>query len=117
MGVNEQTFLDAEKTAEELVNTLEKLKTEVLSYKAATNELGAVKVKLERFIDASVAVVADTHSIVQELRRIGGPELMERMSRIEKEVVGRSARLQTFLIVIGILVIVSNILTGIVAMR
>lgn len=111
MNTDQKAFLDAEETAEQLVSTLGRLKAEIESFDTAKSDLSAVRDKLERFIEASAAIGVNTQEIVRELKRIGGPELMERIAKVETTVEHRTARLQVLTILVGILALVAAVLS------
>lgn len=80
MSKEADSFLHAEQSAQELMQILEQLKNESISYKNSANELDAVKQKLTSLIDSVLPVVKDTHEVVKLLKSIGGPEILNRIS-------------------------------------
>jgi len=71
-----QKFLQAEQSAENLVQTLADLKNEAVSYKSSTKELDTVRQKLVSLIDSIQAIAKDTHEVVKIVKAIGGPEIL-----------------------------------------
>lgn len=76
MAQEAHKFLEAEQSAEHLVQTLTELKNEAVSYKASTKELDAVRQKLVSLIDSIQAIAKDTHEVVKIVKAIGGPEIL-----------------------------------------
>lgn len=76
-------FLQAEETAEKLVNTLQKLHTEATSYKTAKGELDKVREKLSTLIQSTKDAVHGSIEIIKLLKEIGGPEILERFTTME----------------------------------
>jgi uncharacterized tellurite resistance protein B-like protein len=82
MAQEAQTFLQAEESAERLVDTLTKLRDEAVSFKTSTSELNLVREKLVALIGAIGPIAKDTHESVVVLKSIGGPELLSRVSAV-----------------------------------
>ena len=80
-----QEFLEAEETAEKLVQTLKKLHTEATSYQTATKELDTVRQRLINLIESTEKVVNGSHEVVKILKEIGGPEILNRLIKLEDE--------------------------------
>lgn len=80
-----QKFLEAEKTAEKLVQTLKQLHTEATSYKTATKELDAVRQRLIGLIDSTEKIAHDSHEVIKILTEIGGPEILKKLQNIENK--------------------------------
>ncbi len=85
MSKEADKFLQAEQSAQALLETLEQLKTETTSYKTSTNELDAVRQKLVGLIDSVQAVARDSHEVVKLMRSIGGPEILGRLSTLSDQ--------------------------------
>ena len=75
-------FLKAEQSAVDLVNTLQKLQSEVNSYDTAKNELNNVREDLRRFINSSQEIALRTNEAVRILKEIGGPEIFKKLDAI-----------------------------------
>ncbi len=80
-----QKFIEAEETAEKLVQTLKQLHTEATSYKTATKELYAVRQRLIGLIDSTEKIAIDSHEVVKILTEIGGPEILNRLNNIKNK--------------------------------
>lgn len=78
-----QKFLEAEETAAKLVETLKQLYSESTSYQMATKELDVVRQQLLNLIESTEKVVSNSHEIVRILKEIGGPEILNRLTKIE----------------------------------
>lgn len=78
-----EKFLQAEESAEKLIQTLEKLQTEAKSYQDATNELGIARDKLLELIESTKDVVSNSYEVIKTLKDIGGPEIFKRFDIIE----------------------------------
>ena len=80
-----EKFLQAEESAEKLIQTLEKLQTEAKSYQSAANELGIARDKLLELIESTKNVVNNSYEVIKTLRDIGGPEIFERFTKLENK--------------------------------
>lgn len=80
-----EKFLQAEESAEKLIQTLEKLQTEAKSYQGATNELGIARDKLLELIESTKDVVSNSYEVIKTLKDIGGPEIFERFTKLESK--------------------------------
>ena len=80
-----EKFLQAEESAEKLIQTLEKLQTEAKSYQGATNELGIARDKLLELIESTKDVVSNSYEVIKILKDIGGPEIFERFTKLENK--------------------------------
>jgi len=80
-----EKFLQAEESAEKLIQTLEKLQTEAKSYQGATNELGIARDKLLELIGSTKDVVSNSYEVIKTLKDIGGPEIFERFTKLESK--------------------------------
>jgi len=78
-------FLQAEESAEKLIQTLEKLQAEAKSYQGATNEIGIARDKLLELIGSTKDVVNNSYEVIKTLKDIGGPEIFERFNKIENK--------------------------------
>ena len=117
-----QEFLKAEETAETLVQTLKKLHTEATSYQTATKELDTVRQRLINLIESTEKVVNGSHEVVKILKEIGGPEILNRLMKLEDKSSGEFAkqsksleRLKT-LIMVAITSSIIAIVIGIIAL-
>ncbi len=80
-----QQFLKAEETAGKLVQTLEKLRTESASYHTASEELDKVRGRLINLIQSTEEVVKGSREIVGVLKEIGGPEILDRLTKLKEQ--------------------------------
>lgn len=85
MPQDAQKFLQAEQSAEQLVETLAELKNEAVSYKTSAKELDAVRQKLVGLIDSVQSVAKDAHEVVKLIKAVGGPEILSRISGLSGE--------------------------------
>jgi CHASE3 domain sensor protein len=122
MSQESEKFLEAEQSAQQLVETLTALKKETVSYKTSSQELDTTRQKLVGLIDSIENVAKDTHEIVKLIKSIGGPEILRSIEsltkRITEEFNSNERRIQqlktlavigisiAFLAVIGIAVVV-----------
>jgi len=115
-------FLEAEETAEKLVQTLKKLHTEATSYQTATKELDTVRQRLINLIESTEKVVNGSHEVVKILKQIGGPEILNRLMKLEdessREFVKQSKSLEKLktLIIVAITSSIIAIVIGIIAL-
>lgn len=117
-----QEFLEAEETAEKLVQTLKKLHTEATSYQTATKELDTVRQRLINLIESTEKVVNGSHEVVKILKEIGGPEILNRLMKLEdkssEEFAKQSKSLEKLktLIIVAITSSIIAIIIGIIAL-
>ena len=78
-----QKFLEAQETAENLVQTLKQLHTEATSYQTATKELDAVHQRLIGLIESTEKLANGSHEVIGILLEIGGPEILNRLTKVE----------------------------------
>lgn len=81
-----EKFLQAEETAEKLVESLKQLYRETTSYQTATKELDVVRQQLLNLIDSTEKVVNGSHEVVRILKEIGGPEILSKLREVEYKV-------------------------------
>ncbi|MGH7799028.1 MAG: hypothetical protein ACREOW_00165 [Thermodesulfobacteriota bacterium] len=81
-----EKFLQAEETAVRLVETLKQLHAEATSYQTAAKELDTVRQRLLNLIESTEKVVSVSHEIVTILKEIGGPEILNRLTKVEDKV-------------------------------
>ena len=116
-----EKFLQAEETAVRLVETLKQLHAEATSYQTATKELDTVRQRLLNLIESTEKVVSVSHEIVTILKEIGGPEILNRLTKVEhkvsEEFVKQSISLQKLktLIIVTLASSVIAIIIGIIA--
>jgi len=80
-----EKFLQAEEAAVKLVETLKQLHTEATSYQTATKELDAVRQRLLNLIESTERIANGSHEVIKILREIGGPEILNRLGKIENK--------------------------------
>ena len=86
MSEETQKFLEAEKSANELLQSLQKLKDEAVSYKKSTDELDTVRQELVNLIKSVEVIAKDTSEVVKILLKIGGPEIFSRIDKLEESI-------------------------------
>jgi len=84
MGDKNQEFLQVEDAAEELVKALADLKKEAISFKSSKIELSAAREKLTSLIDSFQSIALDTKAIVEQLRTIGGPQILDGIDNLSQ---------------------------------
>ncbi|PIU51934.1 hypothetical protein COS91_01875 [Candidatus Desantisbacteria bacterium CG07_land_8_20_14_0_80_39_15] len=115
-------FLQAEETAEKLVETLKQIHNEATSYQTATRELDDVRKRLLSLIESTEKVVNGSHEIVKILKEIGGPEILSRLTEVEnksKEDFAKQSKVLNNIKVLIILTFTSSavaIITGIITL-
>jgi len=92
-----EKFLQAEKSAEKLIQTLERLQTEAKSYQGATNEIGIAREKLLELIESTKDVVSNSYEVIKTLKDIGGPEIFERFTKLESKLDGSAKSIENSL--------------------
>ena len=106
-----EKFLQAEESAEKLIQTLEKLQTEAKSYQSAANELGIARDKLLELIESTKDVVSNSYEVIKTLKDIGGPEIFKRFTKLENKLEEtfnkQSSRIKNLKIFIIILLLIS----------
>jgi len=85
MEKDAEKFLQAEETAVELVETLKQLHTEATSYQTATKELDTVRQRLIGLIESTEKIANGSHEVIKILKEISGPEILNRLSKIENK--------------------------------
>ena len=117
-----QEFLKAEETAGKLVQTLEKLQAEGASYQTASEELNKVRGRLVNLIQSTEEVVKGSREIVGVLKKIGGPEILDRLTRL-KEQCGQESAIQSSglkilnrLVIIAIASSVAGVVLAVIAL-
>ena len=80
-----EKFLQAEETAVKLVETLKQLYTEATSYQTATKELETVRQRLLNLIESTERVANGSHEVIKILKEIGGPEILNRLAKLENK--------------------------------
>lgn len=80
-----EEFLQAEETAVNLVETLKHLHSEATSYQTATKELDTVCQRLLNLIESTEKIASDSHEVIKILKEIGGPEILNRLAKLENK--------------------------------
>ena len=88
MAKEAQSFLDAEKTARELVSSLNQLQEEASSYKTAKHELEETRNTLVGLIEATKANAEQVQIGIEKLNEIGAPLIFQQLGRIRMFVLG-----------------------------
>jgi len=102
MANEAQSFLDAEKTARELVSSLNQLYEEASSYKTAKNELEETRNTLVSLIEATKANAEQVQKGIEKLNEIGAPLIFQQLGRIKIYVLG-TLTLSLIALVVGII--------------
>jgi hypothetical protein len=79
-----QKFLEAEETAEKLVQSLEELHTEATAYDIALKELNGVRQDLVGLIDSTKQLASGSHEAIKTIRELGTPEILDRITSMQK---------------------------------
>ncbi len=87
-----EKFLQAEETAVRLVETLEQLHTEATSYQTATKKLDTVGQRLLNLIESTERIASDSHEVIKILKEIGGPEILNRLAKLENKLTEEFAK-------------------------
>ena len=117
-----ERFLQAEETAEKLVETLKQLHTEATSYQSATRELDTVRQRLLDLIKSTERVASGSHEVIKILKEIGGPEILNKLAKLEnkstEEFAKQSKSLEKLktLIVVTLASSITAIVIGIIAL-
>lgn len=108
MANEKQKFLDAESTATQLVDTLSKLKNEIMSYNSATKNLDEVKNSLVKFIDEVHQISKKSLEILETLRSIGGLEILTRLKELndKQNAYQESSKKQSVIYIILIIIVI-----------
>ena len=78
-----ERFLELEAQANQLVDSLEKLRTEAESYQTATGHLGEVSGQIQVTLEGiQTATIAITEA-AKKLNEIGTPEILSRLDAVE----------------------------------
>ena len=97
----EEKFLQAERSAEQLVNALNELKKETISYKTSKEELEKVGQRLILLIDKFEAIAKDTSETIITVKSIGGPEILKSVDLakdgIKDEIKSTSSEMKDFI--------------------
>jgi len=102
-----EKFLQAEETAVKLVETLKQLHTEATSYENATKELGTVRQRLLNLIESTERVANGSHEVIKILQEIGGPEILNRLTKLENKSTEEFAKQSKYMDKLKILIIVT----------
>ena len=117
-----QEFLKAEEAAGKLVQTLEKLQAEGASYQTASEELDKVRGRLVNLIQSTEEVVKGSREIVAVLKEIGGPEILDRLTRLKEQcdqefaTRSRGMKILSRLVIIAIVSSVAGVVLGLIAL-
>ena len=79
-------FLDAEKNAEKLVESLEKIISETSSYQTAKEELEDTNENLLELIKSIEKVANSSYEVIETLKEIGSQGILIKLSKIEDEI-------------------------------
>lgn len=117
-----EKFLQAEETAVKLVETLKQLHTEITSYQTATKELDTVRRRLLNLIESTERIASGSHEVIKILKEIGGPEILNRLAKLENKSTEEFAKqskgmdkLKT-LIIVTLATSITAVIIGIIAL-
>lgn len=102
-----EKFLQAEETAVKLVETLKQLHTEATSYQTATKELDTVGQRLLNLIESTERIASGSHDVIKILKEIGGPEILNRLAKLENKSIEEFAKQSKGMNKLKILIIVT----------
>jgi len=102
-----EKFLQAEETAVKLVETLKQLYTEATSYQTATKELDTVRQQLLNLIKSTEKTTSGSHEVIKILKEIGGPEILNRLTKLENETTEEFVKQSKYLDKLKTLIIVT----------
>lgn len=102
-----EKFLQAEETAVRLVETLKQLHTEANSYQTATKELDTVRQRLLNLIESTERIASGSHEVIKILKEIGGPEILNRLAKLENKLTEEFAKQSKGMNKLKILIIVT----------
>jgi hypothetical protein len=116
-------FLQAEKTAVEIAETLKKLRSETESYQDTQRNLSAVRKDLTHLIQSTEVAVKGSQEVISMLKEIGGPEIFQKLddlknvtSEMLQQQTGKISKLKTFVVItfsvslIAVIIEILNIL-------
>ena len=99
-------FLQAEKTAVEIAETLKKLRSETESYQDTQRNLSAVRKDLTHLIQSTEDAVKGSQEVISMLKEIGGPEIFQKLddlknvtSEMLQQQTGKISKLKTFVVI------------------
>lgn len=99
-------FLQAEKTAVEIAETLKKLRSETESYQDTQRNLSAVRKDLTHLIQSTEGAVKGSQEVISMLKEIGGPEIFQKLddlknftSEMLQQQTGKISKLKTFVVI------------------
>jgi len=78
-----ERFLELEEQANQLVDSLAKLRAEAESYQTATGHLGEVSGQIQITLEGIQAATIAITETAQKLNEIGTPEILSRLSSVE----------------------------------
>jgi hypothetical protein len=78
-----ERFLNAEQTAEKLVETLKELQKEAQSYDTAAKDLESVRQQLLTLIDTTKEICEISYNAIKTLREVNGPEIITKLGQVE----------------------------------
>ena len=86
MSDHTDRFLEAEQMAQGLLQALQQLRDETVSYKNSTEQLNEVRDRLSSFIEKTERISQDTHELIKVLKEIGGPEILDGIGVVSNDV-------------------------------
>ena len=108
MDDRQKNILKLEQDASRLVDGLAALKREVLSYRAATDELNKTRTSLADFLEETQNLTQQSHKLIATINEIGSSKIfteLEALRTASDENAKREAKRSTLLgIILGLLV-------------
>jgi hypothetical protein len=89
-----ERFLNAEQTAEKLVETLKQLQKEAQNYDTAAKDLESVRQQLLTLIDTTKEICEISYNTIKTLREVNGPEIIAKLGHVEGIVTQNDISLQ-----------------------
>lgn len=106
VGKEAKKFLQAEKTAIKIVETLKKLRSETESYQDTQRNLSAVRKDLTHLIQSTEDAVKGSQEVILLLKEIGGPEIFQKLDNLKnvtsemlQHQTGKISKLKTFVVI------------------
>lgn len=94
MSKETENFLNAEQSAQKLIQALEDLKNEAISYKTSAHELDAAKGKLLDLVDSFLPIVQGAGEVVSVLKSTH-PEVLDKLGALSSQVSEQSKTIRS----------------------
>jgi ABC-type transporter Mla subunit MlaD len=103
MSPENQRFIEAEHTAEQLVKSLQALQREASVYQTTTQELVAVRQKVVALVDAATENAKQMRELIVELKEFG-PEALTTLAALRERL-----KMNTYLIIATIAIALGTV--------